>query len=329
MTSPTILPIRPFTLAWTETVTQLRYSLSDYSLFSLRLTGRTYAAPLAPLLPATFKSDLKVFLRAVPNDVPLLCIRNLPIDQHVQSLQYADGRLQYTLNQCFQYYADLRGSFDGYLAALSAKSRSTLKRKVKKFSSLNGGNIDWRVYTGAEQMSEYHRLARQVASKTYQERLFHGALPADERFRNEIRMLANADRVRGYLLFSKNNPIAYLHLPIREGVVEYAYLGYDPAYAAVSPGSVLLYCALKDLFSERRFTYFDFSYGAGQTKEVFSTARYLRADVFYFTDSVKHYIAAYSHMALGITSSLLGRALERASLHDAVKRLLRRGSVIS
>src|SRR5271170_4238310 len=167
--------IPPFMLAWTETETHLRYSLSDYSLFSLRLVGRTYAVPLAPLLPVTFKSDLEAFLRSAPEDVPLLCIRNLPIDRHVPRLESFDGRLQYTLNQCYQYYADLRGSFDNYLASLSAKTRSTLKRKIKKYASLNGGNVDWRVYADADQMVEYHRLARQVAAKTYQERLFNGA----------------------------------------------------------------------------------------------------------------------------------------------------------
>jgi len=173
-------------------------------------------------------------------------------------------------------------------------------------------------------MAEYHKLARPVAVKTYQERLFNGALPAGEDFRDELPKLAAADGVRGYLLFSNGLPVAYLHLPIHNGIVEYAYLGYDPAYAAVSPGSVLLYSALGDLFSEQRFSYFDFSYGAGQTKEVFSTAKYLRADVFCFTHSFKHYIATYGHMALDSTSSILGRTLERIHLHAAVKRMLRR-----
>ncbi len=321
MTSSTI---QPLTLDWTETETHLRYSLSDYSLFSLRLVGRTYAVPIAPLLPATFKADLEEFLRSAPGNVPLLCIRNLPIEQHVPRLQSVGGRLQYTLNQCYQYYADLGGNFDQYLASLSTKTRSTLKRKIKKFASLSGGNVDWRVYTAADQMPEYHRLAREVAAKTYQERLFNGAIPGDERFRAQISNLAAANLIRGYLLFLNGAPIAYLHLPIQDGVVEYAYLGYDPAHAEVSPGSVLLYSALQDLFAAQQFSYFDFSYGTGQTKEVFSTAKYLRADVFYFATSLKHYVAAYSHMALDSTSSMLGRTLERINLHTAVKRLLRR-----
>jgi len=315
---------QPFTLTWTETNTHLRYSLSDYSLFSLPLVARTYAVPLAPLLPSTFKTDLEVFLKSAPEDIPLLCIRNLPIDHPMPRLQSVDRRLQYTVNQCYQYYADLSGSFDGYLVSLSAKTRSTLKRKVKKFASLGGDQVDWRVYTNAEQMDEYHSLAREVASKTYQERLFNGALPADDRFRGDLRDLAAAGRVRGYLLFLKGAPVAYLHLPIHDGVVEYAYLGYDPAHADVSPGSVLLSLALQDLFATQRFRYLDFSYGRGQTKEVFSTAKYLRADVFYFTASFKHYVATYGHMALDSTSSMLGRTLESIHLHTAVKRLLRR-----
>ena len=312
-----------FTLSWTEKETRLRYCLSDYSLFSLRLAARTYSVPLAPLLPATFEADLEEFLASAPADVPAVWIRNLPLDNPVSKIGFANGRLKYTLNQCSQYYADLRGSFDDYLASLSSKTRSTLKRKVKKFASLHGGNIDWRVYKHPDEMSEYHSLARQVASKTYQERLFRGALPASDRFRTELLELAAADRVRGYLLFSKGSPIAYLHLPIHEGVVEYAYLGYDPAQAAVSPGSVLLWLALEDLIAGRRFRYFDFSYGAGQTKEVFSTARYLRADVLYVTPSIKHYFAIYSHSALDSASAFSGRVLERFNLRSTLKRALR------
>lgn len=313
----------PFELSWTEKETRLRYSLSDYSLFSLRLAGRTYSVPLAPLLPATFESDLEEFLRSTPPDVPLLCVRNLPLEKSISKIQFANGRLRYTLNQCWQYYVDLRGSFDDYLASLSSKTRSTLKRKITKFASLHGGKIDWRVYKRIDQISDYHSLARQVATKTYQERLFRGALPASERFRTELLELAATDRVRGYLLFSNGSPVAYLHLPIRDGVVEYAYLGYDPAHAAVSPGSVLLFLAIQDLMSEKRFRYFDFSYGAGQTKEVFSTAKYLRADVLYLTPSVKHYLAIHSHFALDSVSAMLGRTLERFHLRAAIKRALR------
>lgn len=323
--SPAVSATSPVRFAWKETKTNLRYCVSDYSLFSIRIPGWTYEVPLAPLLPATFEADIKAFLKSAPSDVPLLCVRNLPIDKPMPRLQSADRRLQYTLNQCYQYYVDLSGSFDDYLTSLSGRTRSTLKRKVKKFASLDGDKIDWRKYSRPEQMSEYHSLARQVARKTYQERLFHGALPAHENFKSELSSLAAADRLRAYLLFSNNTPIAYLHLPVHDGVVEYAYLGYDPVYSALSPGSVLLYSALNDLFSEQRFSYFDFSYGAGQTKEVFCTARYLRADVFYLAGSMKHYVAAYAHMALDSASALIGRALERTNLHTTVKRVLRRG----
>jgi hypothetical protein len=179
------------------------------------------------------------------------------------------------------------------------------------------------MYKSSGNISEYHRLARQVAAKTYQERLFNGALPGNDRFRTELLELAAADRIRGYLLFSNGSPIAYLHLPIRDGVVEYAYLGYDPTQAAVSPGAVLLFLALEDLIAEKRFRYFDFSYGVGQTKEVFSTAKYLRADVLYLTPSVKHYVTVYSHIALDSVSAILGRVLERLNLRATVKRVLR------
>ena len=46
---------------------------------------------------------------------------------------------------------------------------------------------------------------------------------------------------------------------VREGIVDYAYLGYDPDYLHLSVGTVLQWLALDSLFAERRFRFFDFT----------------------------------------------------------------------
>jgi hypothetical protein len=62
----------------------------------------------------------------------------------------------------------------------------------------------------------------------------------------------------------------------------------------------------------------------GQTKEVFSTGKYLRADAFYFARSVKHYAVAYSHFALDSISAQLGKTLEHLHVRDTLRRALRK-----
>ena len=77
--------------------------------------------------------------------------------------------------------------------------------------------------------------------------------------------------MRCFLLFLAGEPVAYLALPVRGQTLVYAHLGYDPAHAALSPGTVLQMEALRMLFAEERFRYFDFTEGEGAHKALFGT----------------------------------------------------------
>lgn len=252
---------------------------------------------------------------------------NVPLAAPLPRLATVPGAIRYVLDQAPSYYTSLDGTFDDYLATFSSKSRSTLQRKVRKFAELSGGVVDLRLYRKPQEMGSYHALARQVAARTYQERLFSGAIPGSPDFLRHIQALAAEDRIRGFLLFLNGQPIAYLHLPVHtNGTVEYEYLGYDPAHSNTSPGTVLLFLALQQLFSEPGLRYFDFSYGYGQTKEVFARGQYLRADIYYFSRTPYHFLAIYGHSALDSFSVRIGRVLERWGLKRAIKRLLRGSS---
>lgn len=260
-------------------------------------------------------------------DTAFYLFHNVPLAAPLPRLASVPGAIRYVLDQAPSYYTSLDGTFDDYLASFSSKTRSTLQRKVRKFAELSGGVIDLRVYRTPQEMGAYHALARKVAARTYQERLFDGAIPESPHFLSQIQALAAEDRVRGFLLFLNGHPIAYLHLPVHtDGTVEYEYLGYDPAHANTSPGTVLLFLALQYLFAEPGLRYFDFTYGYGQTKEVFSRGQYLRADIYYFAKTPYHYAAIYGHSALDSFSVWSGRLLERWGLKRAIKRLLRRSS---
>jgi len=260
-------------------------------------------------------------------DTAFYLFHNVPLAAPLPRLASVPGAIRYVLDQAPSYYTSLDGTFDDYLASFSSKTRSTLQRKVRKFAEISGGVTDLRLYHQPQEMGTYHSLARQVAARTYQERLFSGAIPDSVDFLRRIQALAAEGRMRGFILFFDAQPIAYLHLPIHtDGTVEYEYLGYDPAHSNTSPGTVLLFLALQHLFSEPALRYFDFTYGYGQTKEVFSRGQYLRADIYYFSKTPYHFLAIYGHSALDSFSVWSGRLLERWGLKRALKRLLRRSS---
>lgn len=168
-------------------------------------------------------------------------------------------------------YASLEGSFDSYLGSFSAKTRSTLKRKMKKLAERSGGQLDVRRYERPDQVEEFFRHARRVSAETYQEKLLNAGLPEGPEAVAGMRALAARDAMRGWLLFLDGEPISYLYAPADGDTLIYAYLGYHPEHAALSPGTMLQLEAMRGLMEERRFRLFDFTEGDGQHKRQFAT----------------------------------------------------------
>lgn len=170
-----------------------------------------------------------------------------------------------------RHFIAMHGGFEDYLANFSGKTRSTLRRKRRRFQKADGGELDLRCYRSEGEIAEFLSLATPLARKTYQARLLDAALPDDAESQREIRGAAARDAVRAFLLFLQGEPVAYLYLPVEGTVLIYAYLGYDPAHADLSPGTVLQMGALEHLFAEQRFTHFDFTEGDGAHKALFGT----------------------------------------------------------
>ena len=247
-----------------------------------------------------------------------------PIAARLPVLRVRGGAIIYVPRQYRRFSVDLSGSFAEYMAQFSGKTRSSLKRKLRRFAELSQGKIHWKEYRTPREIEEFILLARALSAKTYQERLLNYGLPATREFLASAQALANQDCVRAYLLFLGGEPISYLYCPIRGGVVLYDRLGYDPAHAAASPGTVLQLLVLETLFAERRFLLFDFTEGEGQHKELFATGSRLCADVYVLTRRFGIGSVVLLHRATDKTSAAIGITLDRLRLKSSMRRLIRR-----
>jgi CelD/BcsL family acetyltransferase involved in cellulose biosynthesis len=146
-----------------------------------------------------------------------------------------------------------------------------LKRKTRKLAERSGGRLDLRTYRTPEEMEHFHAQAREISAKTYQEQLFDGGLPAGGEALDTMRALARRDSARAWLLFVDSRPVSYLYSPAEGETLIYAFLGYDPEFAAFSPGTVLQLEAMRQLMEEKRFRLFDFTEGEGRHKSQFAT----------------------------------------------------------
>lgn len=225
-----------------------------------------------------------------------------------------------------RYFLDLTQSYDDFLASKSGKTRSTLKRKLRKFEKLSDGNIDWRLYRSPEEMRSFHEIAVVLARRTYQAKLYDAALPEDPGFVSEMEQRAETGQVAGFLLFLKGEPVAYLYTPFEDGRVIYGFLGFDSAHRDLSPGTVLQLLAMQWCFERDELTVFDFTEGEGSHKALFSTDMKLCADLLLLRRTSRLLFLAKAFRSSRSLSQGSVALLDRMGLKARIKGWLRKSS---
>jgi len=294
-----------------------RYSIGDLCLFRVGFDALLSHSPFDP------EGERFAFPQGDPDfadGVDVIGYSGAIIAQDFPRLRRSRKGFYYVPNRQINYYIDLRQPFEAYLDGFSTKTRSTLRRKTRHVSQ----TMEFRCFRTADDVFDFHQTARQIAPKTYQERLFDGAIPDSPEFVTRLQVLAERDGFRGFTLSLNGRPVSYLYLPIENGVVIYGYLGYDPEFAKLSAGTALLYLALEQIFSENAHRYFDFTHGEGQTKRMFGRAACFRGEVYFFRWTIRNIVMVLGHLASEQFSEWIGRALSRLGLRKAVRKLLRR-----
>jgi CelD/BcsL family acetyltransferase involved in cellulose biosynthesis len=246
-----------------------------------------------------------------------------PIDEALRAFTRHEAGLVYVTEKHARYGIDMTSGFQSYMAKFSAKSRSTLKRKLRKFTEISGGKIDWRQYRTPEEIETFRAMALPLSRKTYQHRLFDTGIPDAPDFCALSRRKAARDEVRAFLLFINDVPVSYLYCHIERGVVSYEHVGYDQKIASLSPGTVLQILALEALFQEARYAFFDFLGGEGEHKKFLATSSHLCANIVVLRPRFRPMFVAGCHFAGHRLSSTIGAALERAGLKARIRRYIR------
>jgi hypothetical protein len=235
----------------------------------------------------------------------------------------SENQIRYVVKKYSRRFIDLRGDFDGYMGSFSRKTRSTLRRKVRKFAAESGGEVDWRTYRTPDEIMEFYAHARSVSAMTYQEKLFDAGIPEGAGFIAYMKNLAAEGNLRGYLLFLAGQPVAYLYCPIYDIRVVYGFLGFDPTHSALSPGTVLQLLATEQLFEEGRFRLFDFTEGDGEHKALFSTHERRCEDVFYLKPGLAIRLLIVCHRGLNGLFDAFDRLVTGTGLRTWLRQKLR------
>ncbi|HMO74235.1 MAG TPA: GNAT family N-acetyltransferase [Sphingopyxis sp.] len=252
-------------------------------------------------------------------------IRSVPLTALDALRAELDGWLVVVRQTYHRHYLPMAGlGFDGWWQGFSGKTRSTLKRKAGRIEREIEG-LEMRAYRTPEEVRAFMTIAGELSERTYQAKLLQAGLPTgDAAVARAVRM-AEADDMRGFILFAGDRAIAYLYLPVEEGVVIYGFLGYDPDFAQYSPGSVLHVEAMRALFAEGRFRHFDFTEGDGAHKAQFGRGSVECADIVALRPTLRNR-AALALIGGADAVARWGKGLlDRIGLRARVASLLRRG----
>ncbi len=304
---------------WQRRDFELKFQISDLILFRRRIPILAHACTLGEILSGSAPPTPG----PLPQDRAGFLLRSCPGEAIVHQVRKHDGMIQYTMASYQHCYIDLRSTFADYQGKFSSKSRGTINRKTKKFEAHCKGAMRFECFKRPEEFERFHSLARQVSLLTYQEKMLDAGLPDDPDFVRGMFREAEHGRARGYLLLDGEKPTAYLYSPIVDGTVVYAYLGFDPAYADWSVGTILLWRAFESIFDEGVFSHFDFTEGASAQKLFFCTHKVACHNTLHLRNTLRNRLLIRSHAAFDAGSGQLGRLLDRWDLKSSIKHLLR------
>lgn len=173
------------------------------------------------------------------------------------------------------YVVEVEGDFGSYEQKLSSNSRMKIRRKVRQFEKTPGARVETICYRAPEEMDALREQLRRVWEKSWHARVGQQPVPS-ERF---LKTLAQTRWIRCYALLVGEQPVASILGFQYRGTYYYEASAYDQEWQDRSPGTVLLYAALKDIFEQDRPARFDFGSGFNEYKQVFGTQEERRGSV--------------------------------------------------
>ncbi|KGJ96792.1 GNAT family N-acetyltransferase [Colwellia psychrerythraea] len=260
------------------------------------------------------------------DDVPLphyLPQLSITPELTIKKITAKEDKLFYVRSIYNNFFINLNeySSFDEYLSKFSAKSRSTLKRKVRKAEK---SGFTCKIYESIEEVDDFHQQACEVGEKTYQNRLFNSSIPNDRNYLEKMKTLALTGNLLGLILFKDDEACAYLYLPIENNEYIYAYLGYLKGLSKFSPGTVLQFYAFEKIFNQKpKATYFNFTEGDGKHKEFFATDKKTCCNCLIIEKSISAMILLYGQLAFDSFSTFIGQILDKYDLRAKIKKLIR------
>ena len=201
---------------------------------------------------------------------------------------------------------------EAYWSQFSKKTRYNFRYRAKHLDHTV------RCVTTAQEIPGFIDAVRTVEQRTWQYRRL--GLVSDVQQKLDLwRQWASMGAFRSYLMEQQGRPVAFAIGFQWKDRYTYVETGYDPEYAAKSPGQVLLYRMLEDLIARNPPKLLDFGFGDSEYKRMFANHETRSGPVVL----VRRSIRALTAWRLMQWRSSLGRGIRRVLSKAGMLSLLR------
>jgi len=215
-------------------------------------------------------------------------------------------------------------SHDEYLAQMKRKVRYNIKRTVKQFAAAFENKYSLIEYSNENSVEELLGKVDYLYSKSWQSSVKGYHKRNTEHSIQERKEQARNGWLRSFILECNDTPIAFVIGTQFQGFFDYEETGYDPAHTRYSPGSVLTYLLIEQLFKENKPNIVYFGYGENVYKKVFGNYSYTAYNIFSCPKSSKLNYLIQTQKIFNKIYSLIRSLLVKLNLDVRIRKLLKK-----
>ncbi len=257
--------------------------------------------PLLPQDPELFRLLFEGLLREM-SWCDCIYFNSIPADCYTSRYIYGEkGRLdrEFVYPRRLQrrewIYLELEESYEQFLQGRQPKTRYNLKRQVKKLREFGGGVLECIRVENEDQVDAFHEAAYAVAEKSWQFHNLGRALEETALYRESLRSLARQGCLRAYLLRCGERPCAFWIGLQDNDVLQLEQTAFSSDFASHSPGTVLNYMLMEDVYRHRRPRFLNFGTGVTLYKRLFCNRTSSDAAIYLFRPTLRNRLRAASH----------------------------------
>jgi CelD/BcsL family acetyltransferase involved in cellulose biosynthesis len=299
------------------------FQVRKYVLGKIKLQAATVLSgePMLPQEPALFQMLVDGLLREM-TWCDCLYFHSIPADCFTSRLVYSgEANLERVvvhpkrLQRNQWLYHELEESFEKYVRSQSSRARTNCKRRFKRLNEFAKGALECERIETEDQVDAFQEAARSVAEKSWQHGALGMAIEETALHRETLLSFARSGILRAYLLKCGGRACAFwIGLQYQDTLLS-EQQAFSSELSAYSPGIVLLYLLLQDVYKFRRPKYLHFGDGVNPAKRLFANRSTFDSDIYLLRPTLGNRLFATSH------------GLFYAALDVARRRLVKRAGV--